>query len=139
MIAFPNQGHKIALGWNNANLKNFTAYYVDGKPLPPPNDRNGYTDGVAREMPSGAILMAGVPVDRLVFPRLSYPQVNFLYTTFHNQNVTVEIHKPISEDKEDTFTYNAVATIELNQFQNLQTRYNGYEGVEMRLVLWEPL
>ncbi len=140
MIAYQNQGHKIVLGWSNqANLKNFTAYYVDGEPLTPPRDRNGYTDGVDRPLPTGAILMAGVPVQRLTFPWLSYAQVNYLVATFDNQNVTTEIHKPTSVNKNDVFTYNAVCTIDLNQFQSLQTRQNGYEGVVMRLVLWEAL
>ncbi len=45
-MIYPSQGHQIALGWNQqANLKNFTAYYVDGVPLLPPKDRNGFTDG----------------------------------------------------------------------------------------------
>lgn len=138
---FQNQGHMIALGWDaQASLKNFTAYFgTDGRRFPPPSDRSGYTDGVDRALPTGKILMAGLPVVRLTFPWLSYGQVDYLIDTFDNVNVTVAIHKPSSLTKTDTFNYNAVSTVDQNQFQSLTRRGNGYEGVVLRLVLVEAL
>lgn len=139
--AYPNQGHKIVLGWDNAvNLKNWTAYIgTDGQPFLPPNDRNGYTDGTPRRLPTGAILETGHPISRLTFPWMSYGQIDYLDSTFNRQFATASIHKPNSLDKDTLSIYNAVLNLDLSQATNLTRKRNGYEGVVVELVLWELL
>lgn len=140
-LAYPNQGQKIVLNWNNAaNLRDWTSYTgTDGKPFLPPNDRNGFSDGVARTLPTGRVLMAGNPISEQTFPWVSDGQVDYLEATFTGQNVTVAIHKPSSVGKTDTVNYNAVVDIDLNQTKTLQRRGDGYENFVVRLVLVEPL
>ena len=131
----------IVLGWDHvATLKNWTAYVgTDGERFPPPNDRNGYSDGVERRLPTGRVLMSGLPIARQRFPWLSDGQIKYLYDTFNGQNVTVAIHKPISLTKYATVNYNAVANVLLNQAVSLARKRNGYEKFELELVLVEPL
>ena len=138
--SFQNQGQAIALGWNVSPLKNWTAYLgTDGEPFLPPNDRNGFSEGVERRMGTGVVLTAGFPISRQTFPWMSYGQIDFLQSTFSGQNVTVSVHVPYSLNKEDTVIYNAVCNIDLNQTQSLQRTRNGYEGVVVEFVLVEPL
>jgi hypothetical protein len=118
---YQNQGQQIVLGWDNEGaLKDWTAYTgTDGEPFLPPSDRIGYSDGVDRSLPTGAILMAGVPISRQVFPWLSDGQIDYLETTFNNQNVTVTVHRPNSIGKSDVFAYNAVFNLDMNQFRRV--------------------
>jgi hypothetical protein len=141
LLRYPSQGQQIVLGWSNeVNLKNWTAYLgSDGEPFLPPTDRNGFSDGVDRPLPTGRVLMAGLPIARLTFPWLSYGQVDYLETTFDGQNVTVAIHKPSSLTTLTTVHYNAVCNVDLNQAQNLSRKGNGYESWVVRFVLVEPL
>ena len=138
---YPNQGQAIVLGWDNvATLKNWTAYQgTDGVNFLPPSDRTGYSDGEDRNMPTGTILMAGIPVSRQTFPWISEGQITYLLNTFDNQNVTVAIHKPSSIGQMGTSNYNAVLTVDINQFSSLTRMRNGYELFVARLVLVEPL
>lgn len=138
---YPNQGQQIVLNWDNeANLKDWVAYVgIDGLRFPPPSDRNGYTDGVERRLPTGAILMAGFPIVRLTFPWLSFGQIDYIETTFNGQNVTVAVHRPNSLTKTTTYNYNAVCNIDMNQFVSLEKKGKGYELVVIELVLVEPL
>lgn len=138
---YPNQGQMIALGWDNeANLKNWTAYFgSDGLRFLPPNDRNGFTDGVDRPIPTGRILMAGLPIARLTFPWVSYGQVDYLESTFNGEDVTVAIHKPTSLTTFTTVHYNAVCNVNLNQNRTLTRKSNGYEAWEVSFTLVEPL
>lgn len=138
---YQNQGQAIVLGWNHVStLKNWTAYIAgDGNRFLPPFDRDGYTDGVERRLPTGRVLMAGLPIARQKFPWVSDGQIDYLYDTFNGQNVTVSIHKPTSTTKYDVVNYNAVANVLLNQAATLTRKRNGYEGFELELVLVEPL
>ena len=138
---FPNQGQMIVLGWDNvATLKNWTAYVgSDGERFLPPNDRNGYSDGVERLLPTGRVLMSGLPIFRLTFPWLSYGQLDYLKTTFNGQNVTATAHKPTSLTTHTTVTFNGVCNVLLNQAASLTRKRNGYEGFVVELVLVEPL
>jgi hypothetical protein len=142
---YVNQGHRIAPGWNNASLlKNWTAYQgTDGVNFLPPSDRNGYTDGVERRLPTGGIWMAGFPISRLTFPWVSDGQIKYLYTTMlsnaESGNVTVSIHTPLSVGATDTSNYNAAMNLRLDQLRNLTRKSNGYELFEVELVLVEAL
>lgn len=138
---YPNQGHQIALNWDaQASLRNWTAYFgTDNVQFLPPNDRNGYTDGVERRLNTGGVRASGFPIVRLTFPHMTYGQVDYVDATFKDQNVTVAIHKPNSTSKTDTFVYNAVCNFDMNQFQNLKRESNGYTDVVIELVLVEPI
>lgn len=138
---YPSQGQQIVLGWDNtATLKDWTAYVgTDGLRFAPPSDRNGYTDGVDRRLPTGAVLMAGIPIVKLTFPWLSFGQIDYLETTFNGQNVTAAVHRPNSLTKTATYTYNAVCNLDMNQFVSLTKKGRGYELVVVELVLVEPL
>jgi hypothetical protein len=138
---YPNQGQMIVLGWSNqSNLKNWTAYFgTDGLAFLPPNDRNGYTDGVDRPIPTGRVLMSGLNISRQTFPWVSYGQVDYLESTFSGQNVTVAVHKPTSKSKLVIANFNAVCNIDMNQTTSLTIKGNGYEGFVVELVLVEPL
>lgn len=137
----PSQGQKIVLDWNNTStLKDWVSYVgSDGEPFQPPDDRSGYSDGVERRLPIGLVLMSGLPIVNLTFPWVTYGQIDYLMDTFDGQNVTVAIHKPSSIVKTDTFNYNAVCNIDINQTVNLTRRKNGYEAFIVELVLVEPL
>lgn len=142
---YRNQGQQIASGWNNQSLlRDWTALFgTDGERFPPPNDRNGYTDGVERRMNTGGVLMAGIPVDRLTFPWLSDGQIKYLYNTINggaeSGNATTRAHTTLSVGAQDVFTFNAVMNLNLNQTANLTRRRNGYENFVVELVLVEPL
>ena len=139
--SYPNQGQSIVLGWSNQSLlKNWTAYLgTDGEKFLPPNDRNGYSDGVDRVLGTSAIFMSGYPIFRLTFPWLSYGQVNYLEATFDNQNVTAAAHKPSSLDTYTVVTFNGVCRVNMNQAQNLERKRNGYANWVIELVQVEPL
>ncbi len=144
MSRFPkyrNQGQQIVLGWNNTStLKDWVAYVGnDGEPFLPPDDRNGFTDGIERRLPTGRVLMAGVPISRQTFPVMTYGQVDYLMDTFDGQNVTVSIHKPNSVTKTDIYHYNAVVDVNLNQTDSLQREGNTYKLFVVALTLVEPL
>ncbi len=142
---FQNQGQEIASGWNNTgNLRNWTSLFgTDGERFPPPNDRNGYTDGVERPLSTGAIFMAGIPVDRLTFPWLSDGQIRYLHDTINggaeSGNVTVKVHTSLSVGRLDVFTFNAVMNLNLGQTATLTRRRSGYDDFIVSLVLVEPI
>lgn len=83
--------------------------------------------------------MSGLQISRLTFPWVSFGQIDFIETTFMDQNVTVAVHKPSSLNKTDLFLFNAVCNVDLNQTQTLTRRGNGYEGFVVELVLVESL
>lgn len=142
---YRNQGHQIVAGWDNQSLlKDWTAYVgTDGERFLPPNDRNGYTDGVTRRLPTGGTRQSGLPIDRLSFPWISDGQIKYLYTTMlsnsESGNVTAAIHTPLSVGAQDVRVYNAVMNLNLDQLENLTRKRNGYEQFEIELVLVEPL
>ncbi len=138
---FPNQGHKIALAWDNeANLRDWTAYTgADGLPFLPPSDRSGYTDGVSRRLNTGRVLKAGLPIVRLTLPWVSYGQLDTLQSTFDGENVTIEVHTPTDLNKDDVHTYNAVCNVDLNQVGSLSRKGKGYENFVVEFVAVEEL
>lgn len=138
---YPSQGQKIALGWNNTSgLRDWTSILgADGLPFPPPDDRNGYTDGVDRLLPTGVVLMAGRPISRQTFPWLSYGQIQTLQSTYDGQNVTVAVHKSTSLSKTATSNFNAVVVVDMNQATSLKRTRGGYEGYVVKLILVEAL
>lgn len=137
----PNQGHKIALGWDNVpTLRDWTSYLgTDNVRFIPPYDRDGYSDGVSRRMNTGRVLQSGFPITRLTFPWLSYGQIDYLNATFRGQNVTVAIHTPTSTTRDDVYHYNAVFNMDLNQTSGLTRKGKGYEKFVVELVLVEVL
>lgn len=143
--SYVNQGHRVVAGWDNlATLKNWVAYLgVDNLPFLPPFDRNGYTDGTARRLPTGGVFMAGMPVCRLTFPWISDGQINYLYTVMlsnsESGNVTASVHTPLSVGVTSVSNFNAVMNLNLDQTTNLTRKSNGYELFEIELVLVEPL
>lgn len=145
ILRYPSQGQQIASGWNNtANLRDWVALFgTDSVRFAPPNDRNGYTGGVERPLNTGAIFMAGLPVDRLTFPWLSDGQIRYLRTTINggaeSGNVTVKVHTSLSVGKTDVSTFNAVMNLNLNQTANLTRRRNGYDDFVVTLILVEPI
>lgn len=145
VLHYQNQGTAIAPNLNNtAGLRDWTSIIApDGERFAPPNDRNGYSDGVDRRMNTGGVLMAGIPVDRFVFPWISDSQIKYLYTTINggaeSGNVTVKIHTSLSVGRLDTFSYNAVMNLNLNQTNTLTRERNGYKLFVVELVLVEPL
>lgn len=141
---YPSQGQKIASGWDAPIVFDWTALSgTDGERFLPPNDRNGYSDGVPRRLNTGGVRMSGLPVVRLTFPWVSDGQIDYLYTTLlsgsESGNVTAAVHTPLSVGKTDTSTYNAVMNLNLDQLQNLQRKRNGYTDFVIELVLVEPL
>lgn len=138
---YPNQGQQIALGWDQQPyLKNWTSYVgTDGERFLPPNDRNGYTDGIVRRLPTGVVFMTGLPIVKLTFPWMSSGQIDYLETTFNGQNVTVAVHRPTSITQFNTYVYNAVLNIDINQAVNLTRNRSGYNNFSVELVLVEPL
>lgn len=144
-FTFPNQGQQIVAGWDNAaTLKNWTAYVgTDGLRFAPPNDRNGYTDGVARRMNTGGVLMSGFPVVRLTFPWISDGQIKYLHATLlsnsESGNVTASVHTPLSVGAQDVSNYNAVMNLNLDQIATLTRKRNGYTDFVVELVLVEAL
>lgn len=145
ILRYPSQGQQIASGWNNtANLRDWVALLgTDSVRFAPPNDRNGYTDGVERPLNSSAIFMAGLPVDRLTFPWISDGQIRYLHDTLNvgseSGNVTVKVHTSLSVGKTDVSTFNAVMNLNLNQTTNLTRRRNGYTNFIVTLVLVESI
>jgi hypothetical protein len=145
VLHYQSQGQQIAPGWDNtAGLRDWVALFgTDSERFPPPNDRNGYTDGVERPLNTGAIFMAGIPVDRLTFPWLSDGQIRYLHDTINggseSGNVTVKIHTPLSVGRLDVYTYNAVMNLNLGQTANLTRRRNGFKLFVVSFVLVEPL
>lgn len=142
---YQNQGTAIAPNWDNAaGLRDWTSIIAsDGERFPPPNDRGQFSDGVDRRMNTGGVLMAGLPVDRLVFPWLSDAQIKYLHDTLNggaeSGNVTVKVHTALSVGRTDVFPYNAVMNLNLNQTATLTRRRNGFENFEVELVLVEAL
>ena len=141
---YPNQGQRIAAGWDAPSLTNWTALSgTDGTRFLPPNDRRGYTDGMLRRLNTGGTRMSGMPIVRLTFPWVSDGQIDYLYTALlsgaESGNVTAAVHTPLSVGANDTATYNAVMNLNLDQLQNLQRRRNGYEGFQIELVLVESV
>lgn len=138
---YRNQGHKIAVGWDNvAGLTNWTAITApDGNPFLPPFDRDGFTDGVPRNTNSTLVKMVGIPKTLLKFPWISYSQLNYLINTFDKQSVTVAVHKPNSVNAEDVYVYNATVDVDLNQTVSLSSKQGGYENFIVTLWLVEEL
>ena len=116
---YRNQGQQIASSWDNTSmLRDWTSLFgTDGERFPPPNDRNGYTDGVDRRMNTGGVLMVGFPIDRLTFPWLSDGQIKYLYTTLNggseSSNVTAKVHTSLSVGATDVSTFNAVMNLNM--------------------------
>lgn len=142
---YKSQGQQIAPNWDNtAGLRDWVALFgTDGERFPPPNDRNGYTDGVERPLNTGAVFMAGIPVCRLTFPWLSNGQLKYLHDTINggaeSGNVTCTVHTPLSVGQADVSAYNAVMNLNLAQTNTLQRMGKGYALYVVTLVLVEPL
>lgn len=142
---YPNQGQKIVAGWDNAaTLKDWTAYVgTDGLRFMPPNDRNGYTDGIARRLNTGGTLQSGFPVVRLTFPWISDGQIKYLFSTLlsgsESGNVTAATHTPLSVGSQDVSNCNAVMNLNLDQIASLARKRNGYTDFAVELVIVEVL
>ncbi len=137
---YPNQGHQIVLTWNNqVNLKDWTAYLgADGRAFYPPYDRDGWNDGITRNLPTGGTWQSGRPIVRLTFPWVSDGQIQTL-ESFNNENVTIAVHAPGGMGVSGVSYYNAVFNFEQSQLRTLKRRANGYEGVGIECVIVEEL
>lgn len=142
---YPSQGQMIVSGWDNAaTLRNVTAYTgTDGLRFLPVEDRNGYTGGVERDLNTGGVLMSGFPIVRWTSPWISDGQIRYLWQTIlsgsQSGNVTIAAHTPLSVGKAQTFHFNAVLNLRLNQLQSLTRRRNGYVEFVWELVIVEVL
>jgi len=139
---YPNQGQKLAFGWDAVpQLKNVTAYLgTDGLAFLPVQDRNGYTNGVERNLGTSGIAYSGVPIVEWTSPWISDGQLKFLLDSNGvSGNVTVAVHTPESVGSEDVSNYNAVLNIDLNQLPNLRRERNGYRDFKWKFALVEVL
>ena len=137
---YPNQGHQIVLTWNNqANLRNWTAYLgADGRAFYPPYDRDGFSDGITRNLPTGGTFQSGRPISRLTFPWVSDGQIQTL-EAFNNEEVTIAIHAPGGIGVNGVTQYNAVFNFDRAQLRTLGRKHNGYVGVYVDCVIVEDL
>jgi hypothetical protein len=141
---FPSQGQKIASNWDaEAALQDITAYVgTDGKRFAPVDDRKGYAGGIERNMNTGGILMAGMPVVRWVSPWISDGQLHYLKHTLlaGGINVTIATHIPgDSVGKNAVSHFNAELNLRLNQLQSLTRKGSGYLDYVWELVIVEVL
>lgn len=143
---FANQGQKIAPGWDNvAGLQAITALLgTDGQRFLPVQDReNAYTGGVERNLPTGGVLLAGMPIVRWTSPWISDSQIRYLYVTLlsnaQSGNVTIAAHTPLSVGVAAAFNFNAVLNLRLNQLQGLTRKRDGYLNYVWELVIVEVL
>jgi hypothetical protein len=142
---YVNQGHKIVAGWDNEpTLRDWTAYSgADGQPFAPPYDRNGYTAGVIRRLNTGGIKRSGFPIARLTLPAITDGQIAYLASQFTvdgvTGNVTIAIHLPGAQGKNDVSNFNAVFNLDTDQLTTLTRRNDAYEDFVCEYVIVEVL
>lgn len=140
-----NAGQSVVAGWNNqATLKQITAYTgTDGNPFLPVNDRNGYTPGVMRRLPTGGTFESGYPIVRFISPSITDGQIDTLVNTLgsgaESFNVTVRYHRYDSVGNFDTFDANAILNLNLGQLPGLTRRQNARQQYVWEFVIVETL
>jgi len=143
---YPNQGQKIAPGWDNlAGLTDITAYFgADGTRFLPVSDRTGYNGGVEREMNDGGFLLSGFPTFSWRTPWISDGQIYTIRNTLLggalSGNVTFTAHLPsVSVGASSVQTFNGKLNLRLNQLAQLQRTHTGYRDFIWQLRVTEVI